>query len=118
MDAESLSAKINAAYGMTKKSAHMRHICATRIQISSAGSQLVFGFLPADLVHVCGGDHAGRQGDDGDADEGGYHGDEPSQVRGGIDIAVSDSRYGNGRPVQGVKKALEKIRFQLENQHC
>ena len=48
MNAESLSAKISAAYGMTKKSAHMRHFCTTRIQISSATSQLEFRFLPPD----------------------------------------------------------------------
>ena len=61
-----------------------------------------------DLLHESGGENTGRQCDDGDADEGGGHGDQLSNGGRRGNITVADRGHCDGRPVQCGEKVGEQ----------
>lgn len=69
-----------------------------------------------EFVQIAGGDDAGGQGNDRNAQDGGKHADDTSDVRGGADVAVADGGQRSGSPVKSVKKVLEHDRL-LQIEH-
>ena len=79
------------------------------------GLKLVLGFFLCDLIDIGSSDHTGGESDYSHSHEGRNHGDELSYFSCGNYVSVADGGYGDGCPIQCVKKGFKEIGLQLKN---